>query len=462
PLGDKFARLWEEEVARANGKKRTPSLLRVILRAYAARCMLYGMVLLFMECGIRPGAYRAPSRTSGPLKAGNVCRYVRPVLRDAALHRRSSAAQTDVCALPNRWSSDGYLAHKIDVCALPNRWSSDGYLAHKWASQSRQRVSLRADGYLAHKMSVVPTCMPTLPQRAAPAPGPCAARRLTVPNARPAPSRDDSRRILLSDIGFTSMVPELSRSADPVWALGKRMQAESPASTSTSKFLSRGSSYRSPCLSIDRSSDWIPQSVYVPSSRMYGDCRAWRSSLPDVRRAGTEELCHEADLYLRRSTDNLRYTSLDMNTGCVCGCSCVCVRSGDIATTTIPEAVDVDNVGLGNVGISVGNTSVGLGSVGVSGRPYIPREPKQLRLGHMVKVIAPHGRLVIGRVRYVGLAGGTAASSGMVVGAEFPCAQAPGLARNDGTHRGRRYFLAPPGHGALFVPFSKVVMAWAN
>ncbi|XP_046973503.1 ATP-binding cassette sub-family C member 4-like isoform X1 [Vanessa cardui] len=52
PLGDKFARLWEEEVARAQGK-RTPSLLRVILKAYAARCMLYGFVLCFMECGIR-------------------------------------------------------------------------------------------------------------------------------------------------------------------------------------------------------------------------------------------------------------------------------------------------------------------------------------------------------------------------------------------------------------------------
>ncbi|XP_045503254.1 probable multidrug resistance-associated protein lethal(2)03659 isoform X2 [Colias croceus] len=52
PLGDKFARLWEEEVASAGGK-RTPSLLRVILKAYAARCMLYGFVLLFMECGIR-------------------------------------------------------------------------------------------------------------------------------------------------------------------------------------------------------------------------------------------------------------------------------------------------------------------------------------------------------------------------------------------------------------------------
>ncbi|KAL0870983.1 hypothetical protein ABMA27_004801 [Loxostege sticticalis] len=326
----------------------------------------------------RPGGYRTPSRTSGPLKAGNVCRHVRPVLREAALHRRSSAAQTDVCALPNRWSSDGYLAHK---------------------------------------MSVVPSGMPTLPQRAPVTPaGGAGGRRLTVPNARPPPQArgDDSRRVLLSDIGFTSMVPELSRSADPVWALGKRI-AESPASTSTSKFLSRGSSYRSPCLSIDRSNDWIPQTVYVPSARLYPECRAWRSSLPDVRRDDTEGLLHEADVYLRRSTDNLRYTSLDCNVGSLGG-----------------------------------------------GRPYIPREPKQLRLGHMVKVIAPHGRLVIGRVRYVGLAGGTAATSSVVVGAEFPCSATSMLARNDGTHRGRRYFLTPPGHGALFVPFSKVVMAWAN
>lgn len=53
PLGDKFARLWEDEVARAGSGKRKPSLLRVIMRAYAARCMLYGFVLLVMECGIR-------------------------------------------------------------------------------------------------------------------------------------------------------------------------------------------------------------------------------------------------------------------------------------------------------------------------------------------------------------------------------------------------------------------------
>lgn len=64
--------------------------------------------------------------------------------------------------------------------------------------------------------------------------------------------------------------------------------------------------------------------------------------------------------------------------------------------------------------------------------------------------------------RYVGLAGGTAAKSGIVIGAEFSLIQYPGLPRNDGTYQGRRYFLTPPQSTALFVPFSKVVMAWAN
>ncbi|KAJ2946364.1 hypothetical protein O0L34_g12402 [Tuta absoluta] len=71
PLGDKFARLWEEEVARA-GSKRTPSLLRVILRAYAARCMLYGFVLLVMECGIR---------VAQPVFLGKLVEYYTPKQR---------------------------------------------------------------------------------------------------------------------------------------------------------------------------------------------------------------------------------------------------------------------------------------------------------------------------------------------------------------------------------------------
>uniref|UniRef100_A0A2A4J675 CAP-Gly domain-containing protein n=1 Tax=Heliothis virescens TaxID=7102 RepID=A0A2A4J675_HELVI len=317
----------------------------------------------------RPSNYRGVSRPPGPFKAGSA--RVRPVLRDSAYARRDSGAQTDVCALPPRWSSDGYLAHKIPVPT-----SSAATVAPRGAS------------------------------------GP---RRLTVPDARPPPPArrtDETRRVLLSDIGFTSMVPELSRSADPVWALSKRpSHPDDSTTTSTSKFLSRGSSYRSPCLSIDRSNDWTPQHVYLPRD----SSRPWRSSLPDVRRDDTDELLEEAEIFVRRSIDNLQAPSIDLEK-----------------------------------------------SIGVTGTPYIPAEPRHLRLGHTVKVITPHGRIAVGRVRYVGVAGGSAATSSVVVGTEVLHTQQPGLPRNDGLHRGRRYFLTPPLYTALFVPFSKVVMAWTN
>ncbi|CAB3253074.1 unnamed protein product [Arctia plantaginis] len=299
----------------------------------------------------RPSAYRGVTRTPGPFKA--VGTRLRPVLRDSTHARRESGAQTDVCALPNRWSSDGYLAHKLP----------------------------------APPTSVVPT----VPRR-----GSAQRGRLNVP--APAPTQQDARRVLLSDIGFTSMVPELSRSADPVWALGKlQPHPEESITTSTSK-----------------DTNFWPSMLSIASSMH----RPWRSSLPDVRYDDTEELLHEAETFVRRSIDNLHSPNLDVD------------RSQ--------------------------------GGSQVMGQPYIPAEPRQLRLGHTVKVITPQGRIAVGRVRYVGLAGGSAANSSVVVGAEFVHAAQPGLPRNDGTHRGRRYFLAPPQHTALFVPFSKVVMAWAN
>ncbi|KAJ2945475.1 hypothetical protein O0L34_g287 [Tuta absoluta] len=326
----------------------------------------------------RPSQSRLFSRAPGPLKAGGGTGglgRLRPVLREGAAARRESGAQTDVCALPAKWSSDGYLAYKI---AIPPG--------------------------------------PTLPTRGVGTP-----RRLTVPDARPPPTvrrTDETRRVMLSDIGFTSMVPELSRSADPVWALAKRPSATDSTSTSTSKFLSRNSSYRSPCVSIDRSTDrstdWTPALQYQPT-KMEGSRALWRSSLPDVRRDDTDELLEEAEHFVRRSIDNLYTTSQDL----------------DHPTSEL-------------------------------GRPYIPAEPKHLRLGHAVKVITPHGRVAVGRVRYVGLAGSSAANSSVVVGAEFPLASNHCLPRNDGTHKSRRYFLTAPSHTALFVPFSKVVMAWAN
>lgn len=39
--------------------------------------------------------------------------------------------------------------------------------------------------------------------------------------------------------------------------------------------------------------------------------RPWRSSLPDVRRDDTDELLEEAEMFVRRSIDNLQAPSVD-------------------------------------------------------------------------------------------------------------------------------------------------------
>ncbi|XP_041982026.1 uncharacterized protein LOC121735309 [Aricia agestis] len=275
--------------------------------------------------------YRGPSRSYGKRRTAGV--------------RRESSAQTDLSALPPKWTSDGNLAYKIPELGFSMAKS----------------------------------------QRRAP---------------RPAPRPDDPRRVLLSDIGFTSMVPELSRSAEPLWKMQQAHDSPLP------RYISRGS-YRSPCPSIDRSNDWVPQS--------YG-ARGWRSSLPDVRNDDTDELMQEVDNYLRRSVDNLPIAALDR-----------------------PDS-----------------------SSAIRGEPYIPSETRRLRLGHTVKVIAPHGRLAVGRVRYVGVAGCSATQSAVVVGAECVRATHPWLPRNDGAHAGRKYFAPAPHHTALFVPAHKVVLAWAD
>ncbi|XP_034250329.1 uncharacterized protein LOC117650833 [Thrips palmi] len=80
-----------------------------------------------------------------------------------------SAAQTDITALPSHWKSESYLAHKV-----------------------------------SHQFTTLPSKF-TLPTRQS---------MQSRPSLKICDRNQDARRILLSDINFTSMVPELSRSAD--------------------------------------------------------------------------------------------------------------------------------------------------------------------------------------------------------------------------------------------------------
>lgn len=70
--------------------------------------------------------------------------------------------------------------------------------------------------------------------------------------------------------------------------------------------------------------------------------------------------------------------------------------------------------------------------------PFLPKTAKCLRLGHLVKAITTRtGRVVVGRVRYVGpLAGANYADSETFVGLQLPSK----VGDCDGSVDGRRFF----------------------
>lgn len=94
---------------------------------------------------------------------------MRPILVERNASKRESEAQTDITALPSHWKSESYLAHKVshNFTTLPSKF------ALPMQQTTHGKYSLR----LSDKTQ-------------------------------------EARRTLLSDINFTSMVPELSRSAD--------------------------------------------------------------------------------------------------------------------------------------------------------------------------------------------------------------------------------------------------------
>ncbi|KAK9505540.1 hypothetical protein O3M35_009567 [Rhynocoris fuscipes] len=95
-------------------------------------------------------------------------RSVRPILVEKNTIKQESEAQTDITALPVQWRSESYLAH--------------------------------------HKVSQQFTTLPskfTLP-----------FGQIRKQSLKLSEKTQEARRVLLSDINFTSMVPELSRSAD--------------------------------------------------------------------------------------------------------------------------------------------------------------------------------------------------------------------------------------------------------
>lgn len=409
---------------------------------------------------------------------------LRPVMdRSSGGSRRESGAQTDISALPAQWRSESYLAHKV-----------------------------------AHTFTTLPSKF-ALP---AGIPG-----RLRLSD-----KTREARRVMLSDISFTSMVPELSRSADhlchdphaqiclntrgcgprtpevhrreslgsiagywPRCHVGTGLPSPCDCRLSTDLYSSRNrgslTSIPSPGLEVtlgsSRRHSWrataasfdtwrIPVATSTPrptwssmpsspthvrppliavasSSRTssknppkrtrskvtFQDCPVTRGSLPNLRSDSigadntddsTESLIDEAEDYLRRSIDSMLTI-----TGSEYFKSQTTTRRRRTRRHSEPDLLREWNPPQ-------------------DARPYLPKIPRDLKLNHLVKVISPEGRVLQGRVRYVGP---VPAREEPYVGVELPT----DTGSSDGTFHGHRFFDCDPER-AVFVPFKKVVLAWCT
>ena len=406
---------------------------------------------------------------------------LRPVMDRISGARRESGAQTDISALPAHWRSESYLAHKV-----------------------------------AHTFTTLPSkfALPTgVPGR-----------------LRLSDKTREARRVMLSDISFTSMVPELSRSADHLCHdphaqtcfssrgcglrtpdVHRRESLGSPAGLwphcnpgtglpspcdcrlSTDLYSSRyrGSltSIPSPGLEVvsgpSRRHSWrataasfdtwkVPMATSTPrptwssmpsspthvhppaasskasknvpkrtrSKVTFQECPMTRGSLPNLRSDlvggdnsgdSTESLIDEAEDYLRRSIDSMLTIS---STGVSSDYwNRQTVRRRRARRYSEPDLIRDWHPPQ-------------------DARPYLPKIPRDLKLDHLVKVISPEGRVLQGRVRYVGPVPGREEAH---VGVELPYLNGT----SDGTFHGRRFFDCEPDR-AIFVPFKKVILAWCT
>ncbi|KAF5270679.1 hypothetical protein FQA39_LY01417 [Lamprigera yunnana] len=337
----------------------------------------------------------------------------RPILSHSNNARRESGVQTDISAVPSSlWRSESSLAHKAKVgenfTTLPSKFPLPG---------SRLRLS--------EKTNV------------------------------------EARRVLLSDIGFTSMVPELSRSADhlcptnlkapptsygqflrtpdlysPSFMSQKFMWTTTTASPSEMSQLQSqfGSTYplSSPPAPSRRFSAPVSPSRRVAIKPTISKVRFANGSLPELRSDwctidsgdSTDSLVEEAEHYLRRSIDCITENYGNRRDE---------FKSRKFRRASAPEPSG-DNVPPQNW------------------QPFLPRTPRDLHLDHWVKVIVPEGRVRGGRVRYVG---NLINQLEQYVGVQLSTPDG----HSDGTYKNRRYFNCEPSHG-IFVPFKKVVMGW--
>ncbi|XP_063244299.1 uncharacterized protein LOC134543304 isoform X1 [Bacillus rossius redtenbacheri] len=461
----------------------------------------------------RPFAVKFAASSGGPQSQRNgrlelTKSAVRPILIEKNAVKRESEAQTDITALPSQWKSESYLAHKVshNFTTLPS----------KFAMPIQQMVHPKYSLRLSEKTQ-------------------------------------EARRTLLSDINFTSMVPELSRSADHLCQEDTE-QSIQPANMGLCRNYPRAFSYMkngevmspsyahsrdygkdpwSPCsctqyggsqlyhryqgslssmsgplsyeaLDPRRRHSWRPSYDSYQSSTL-SQKPAWGSvpsSPTHGRRSRSMQFaqtpCSDVNLYSCASGRELQFSSSSLRSGKLQpsksrsrnkvtfeesslrrvphpGQSLPDLRadidfdSGNSTDSLIDEAEEylrrsIDSILTGTDWSRVGRRRQARKHSEPdqirelvpprSARPFLPKIPRDLKLDYMVKVISAEGRVMMGRVRYVGGVPGRAEPH---VGVELPRDSGD----SDGSFQGRRFFDCDPGK-AMFVPFKKVVMAWST
>ncbi|XP_050435936.1 uncharacterized protein LOC126842810 isoform X2 [Adelges cooleyi] len=361
---------------------------------------------------------------------------LRPILKDITLKTQEVEAQTDITALPLQWRSEGFLVNQKTMS--PNTTLPSKFIAP--VDKNTRKQCLRV------------------------------SKKTT-----------ESRRVMLSDINFTSMVPELSRSVDHLCKQPVQLSREpsrskflrSPGYVSIGSSSSRydfGSvfSVHSSCyrcqvrpsvMSLEARHNYGPWSS-VPSSPT--KCRRSASvpcepsaSLQDVKYSSTATLKAEDEIpkkYKNKvSFKDLRKAEDDSTDSLIEESECVVRNAIDSLTGS---HLDVKECKTHRRYSEPYHGTLECCSLPVTGKPYLPKSIYDLQLNAYVKVITNYGKVVGGRVRYIGYIVGMAEPH---VGVQFDRK----IGDSDGAFNGIRYFECGINNGQ-FVPFQKVVVAWRD
>ncbi|PSN46827.1 hypothetical protein C0J52_09587 [Blattella germanica] len=357
---------------------------------------------------------------------------MRPILVERNSSKRESEAQTDITALPSHWKSESYLAHKVshNFTTLPSKFT----LPVQQTTHNKYSLKLSE-------------------------------------------KTQEARRTLLSDINFTSMVPELSRSADHLSQEGAEQEAPNQVMNVTSglcRNYPRAYSYMkntevshvtenlvSPGFMHSREygkDAWSPclcahgnlMQYSNMNSKSHMDCYSstphYRGSLTSIPVHGSYEYTDSRRRHSWKPPSEM-YRSLSMNQRPMWGSvpsspthshrsrmsslqrprhpgqslpdlrSDIELDSGDSTDSLIDEAEEYLRRSIDSI-----LTGADWGRVGrrrqnrrysepdpvrefvppQSAQPFLPKIPRELKLDYFVKIITSEGKVMVGRVRYVG------------------------------------------------------------